>query len=380
MNFLAQKRSKIFLQNDIHSATPADKDLLNFHYKEIAKLTGSGGWSVNFVKKKSFLDSEARRILETPPDFRPSLRTALDFYAEECREKVASVYLECCEGHPFSTTIKMRTFNGKEFWARTAGKPVFNEDEEIIGIQGVFQDVTEDKLKELELIRSLKIIENQNTKLNNFAKIITHSLQSHASNLKLTLELFKDAEEPSEKEELSNGLYTISENISNTISHLAELGAIQRNSLEQRTIVSIEETLSKVKTNLHRTLEQTQAEIYTDFSEVPELNYIPSYLESILFNLISNALKYRSPNRTPVIEIYSYQDGENIYLMVKDNGIGIDLEKCGNRIFNIYQTFHGNSDAEGVDLFLLKNKIEALQGSISVESEEDKGTTFTIRF
>jgi signal transduction histidine kinase len=379
MNFLAQKRSKIFLQNDIQPLAPAEKDLVNFHYKEIAKLSGSGGWSVNFVKKKSYLDSEARRILETPPNFHPSLRTALEFYAEEHREKVAAVFMECSEGNPFSTVIKMRTYTGKEFWARVVGKPVINETREVIGIQGVFQDITDDKLKELELIRSLKVIETQNAKLNNFANIITHSLRSHASNLKMTLELYKESTNVSEKEELCEGLSEISANINATIEHLTELGSIHRNvTQEKRSKVNIDTVLSRVKSTLRMAIADASAEIYTDFSEVPEIDYIESYLESILLNLVSNALKYRSPERNPVIEIYSYKEDDRDHLMVKDNGQGIDLEKHGQRMFNIYQTFHANKDAEGVGLFLIKNKIESLQGSISVESEVGRGTTFTI--
>lgn len=380
MNFLAQKRSKIFLQNDIQPLAPADKDLVNFHYKEIAKLTGSGGWSVNFVKKRSYLDSEARRILETPSNFRPSLRTALDFYTEAHREKVSAVFMECSEGNPFSTVLKMRTYTGKEFWARVVGKPVYNDSNEVIGIQGVFQDITDDKLKELELIRNLKVIESQNTQLNNFANIITHSLRSHASNLKMTIDLLKDCTDTTEKEELYNGLSDISGNIYATIEHLTELGAIQRNSTQaKKSVVNIDEVLTRVKSTLRIAIQDSHADIYTDFSEVPEIMYIDSYLESILLNLISNALKYKDPDRNPVIEIYSYKEDEHNYLMIKDNGLGIDLEKYGNRIFNIYQTFHSNDDAEGVGLFLIKNKIESLQGAISVCSEEGRGTTFTIR-
>jgi light-regulated signal transduction histidine kinase (bacteriophytochrome) len=145
-------------------------------------------------------------------------------------------------------------------------------------------------------------------------------------------------------------------------------------------MVFFEKVLENVKSTLRRTLVDTRSEIFTDFSEVPSIAYIPSYLESILVNLITNAIKYRHPERSPVIEIYTYIENDSTFLMVKDNGVGIDLEKYGNRIFHIYQTFHNHKDAEGVGLFLVRNKIESLQGSIAVQSEVDKGSTFTIRF
>jgi len=383
MNFLAQKRSRILLQNstNYNTSTPPDSETPDhFYYQELSKLTGSGGWSVNFKEKKSFLDPEGQRILEIPKDYHPSLRTALDFYANEHKEKVTALFMECAEGHPFTTTLKMQTYNKRQFWARAIGRPIFNEDNEVIGIQGVFQDINDDKQKELELLKSMKIIESQNTKLNNFANIITHSLRSHASNLQMVLDLFKTAESEAEREEISQSLYEISDNISTTIGHLAELGSIQAKSKEPTETVYFEQVLADVKKKIRHTLTDTRTEIFTDFSEVPSIKYIPSYLESILVNLITNAVKYRHPERSPVIEIYSFYENDSPCLMVKDNGLGIDLEKHGNRLFNIYQTFHPNKDAEGVGLFLIKNKIESLQGTISVQSEVGQGSTFTIRF
>ncbi len=381
MSFLAQKRSRILLQNkntDTKISNAPEPD--NFYYKEIALLTGAGGWSVNFEEKSSFLDPESRRILEIPEEYHPSLRTALDFYAPDHKEKAAGIFMECSQGHPFTTTIKMQTYNGREFWAHATGKSIYNNRNEVVGLQGVFQDINDDKIKELRLLKSLKIIESQNEKLNNFAEVVTHCLRSHSGNLQMALELLKDTEDLTEKEELCEGLNEISENIANTIGHLTELSVIQRKTAETKEMVNFDAVLKQVQSKLRITLLDTRTEIFTDFTEVPEIKYIPSYLESILLNLITNAIKYRSPERSPMIEIYSYTENEDNFLMVKDNGMGIDLEKYGNRIFNIYQTFHSNKNSEGVGLFLIRNKIESLQGTISVNSCVDKGTTFTIRF
>lgn len=381
MSFLAQKRSKILLHKEgTNAKTPEVKNSGNFYYKEMAKLTGSGGWSVNFVDKKSFLDQEGRRILETPVGYQPSIRTAIEFYANDYKKRASGIFMECAKGHPFTTTIRMRTYTNKEFWARAVGRPVYNNYNEVIGIQGVFQDVNDAKIKEFRLLKSLKIIESQNSKLHNFANVIRHSLHSHSSNLQMSLELLKDTDDCAEKEELLQGINEISENIATTLEHLSELGAIQNKATKAKEMVHFDTVLKHVKNKLRITLIDTRTEIYTDFTEVPEIMYIPSCLESILENLITNAIKYRSPERNPVIEIYSYTENEEKFLMVKDNGAGIDLEKYGKRIFNFYQTFHSNKDAEGVGLFLIKNKIESLQGTITVKSSVDNGTTFTIRF
>ena len=382
MNFLAQKRSKILSQHlENQRATPPAQDTPNnYYYKEIAKLTGSGGWSVDFINKKTYLDSEARRILEIPDTHHISLKNTLDFYAEDQKEVAANFYSECAQGISFSTSIKMRKYNGKEIWAQVLGEPVYSDQREVIGIRGVLQDITSQKQKEIELHRSLRLIESQNTKLNNFANIVTHSMHLHAGNLEMTLELMKGANSFEEKEELCNGLYEISESISTTISHLKELSEIQTTAKRPRKMVDINNVLEKVKNRLSKSLGRTRAEIFSDFSEVPMVEYIPSYMESILYNLITNAVKYRHPERSPVIEIYSIMEDGNPCLMVKDNGLGIDLDRFGDRIFKIYETFHNNPNAEGVGLFILKNKIESLNGTISLQSEVGKGSTFVVRF
>jgi signal transduction histidine kinase len=67
-------------------------------------------------------------------------------------------------------------------------------------------------------------------------------------------------------------------------------------------------------------------------------------------------------------------------LYIKDNGLGIDLEKHGNRLFGMYKTFHKNANARGLGLFITKNQIEAMNGMVEVESEVNVGTTFKITF
>ena len=109
------------------------------------------------------------------------------------------------------------------------------------------------------------------------------------------------------------------------------------------------------------------------------VNYNPAYLESILLNLLSNALKYSHPDRLPVIEFkYLLEHDGKIILSISDNGLGIDLIKNKDKIFGMYKTFHGNKDAKGLGLFISKNQVEAIGGTLEVESEPNIGTTFKI--
>jgi len=117
-----------------------------------------------------------------------------------------------------------------------------------------------------------------------------------------------------------------------------------------------------------------------NFSKCAEIDFVPAYLESILLNFTSNALKYRNPNVPLVITIESDIEVGKPILQVSDNGLGIDLIKYGEQIFGMYKTFHGNPNARGIGLFMTKNQVESLGGKISVESEPNKGTAFKIQF
>jgi signal transduction histidine kinase len=109
------------------------------------------------------------------------------------------------------------------------------------------------------------------------------------------------------------------------------------------------------------------------------INYNPAFLENILQNFLSNALKYSHPDRQPLVMIdYFYEEGKAI-LQFKDNGLGIDLNKHGKKLFGMYQTFHRNADAKGLGLFISKSQIEAMGGDIEVISEIDQGSRFKIK-
>jgi light-regulated signal transduction histidine kinase (bacteriophytochrome) len=105
---------------------------------------------------------------------------------------------------------------------------------------------------------------------------------------------------------------------------------------------------------------------------------VPAYLDSILLNLFTNAIKYKSPKRKAFLEInYEINESQTI-ISFKDNGLGLDLKKNGHKLFGMYKTFHGNEDAKGIGLYITKNQIEAMDGKIEVESKLDCGSTFKI--
>ncbi|MGZ4100022.1 MAG: sensor histidine kinase, partial [Bacteroidia bacterium] len=105
---------------------------------------------------------------------------------------------------------------------------------------------------------------------------------------------------------------------------------------------------------------------------------VKSYVHSIFYNLISNSIKYRKPDKALVITIKSEVNKERIMISFKDNGIGIDLIKHGDKIFGLYSRFHLNIEGKGMGLFMIKTEAESLGGNITVKSKPGEGAEFIV--
>jgi light-regulated signal transduction histidine kinase (bacteriophytochrome) len=182
-----------------------------------------------------------------------------------------------------------------------------------------------------------------------------------------------------DKKEIFSHIRSISDSLKTTIDHLSEIVKIQTEIGKERKRLDFETTFKNVLSALENDIESSKAVIEYDFSKCQDINYIPAYLESIFQNLLTNSLKYRSPDRIPVIKCRSLREGINTYLYFEDNGVGIDMERYGDSVFGMYKTFHHNPEAKGIGLFITRNQIEALGGNISIESKVNEGTKFTIK-
>jgi signal transduction histidine kinase len=120
--------------------------------------------------------------------------------------------------------------------------------------------------------------------------------------------------------------------------------------------------------------------VTTDFDDAYEVDFNRTYLESILLNLLTNAVKYSSPKRRPQVKVTTRKMQDGIKLYFSDNGLGIDLTRYKDRIFGLYQRFHDHADSKGLGLYIVNSQIRVMGGEIDVESEVDKGTTFIITF
>jgi signal transduction histidine kinase len=149
---------------------------------------------------------------------------------------------------------------------------------------------------------------------------------------------------------------------------------------EAKVLLHLSDIISTIQSNISHLILKENVTIIVDFSEKDEIFTIKSYMDSIFYNLISNSIKYKHPERTPVIEIKSRLKDKGFEILYKDNGLGIDLEKQGNQVFGLYKRFHFHTEGKGMGLYMVKTQIETLGGKVSIKSEVNHGTEFIIEF
>ncbi len=284
-------------------------------------------------------------------------------------------YKEC-----FVETISYKK-NGEEFWINFSMIPVTNKDGEHSHWISIQRDVTEEKNKVKEREHLIRELTQNNKDLKQFSYITSHNLRAPLSNLTGLLNLVEDMpiEDP-ELKEIIAGFTKSTHLLNETINDLVKVVIIKDNPSIQKEKVLIKEIFENVFNQLSFLIGLHKPILKINLEEVTILNINKSYLESIFLNLLTNAIKYRSENRQLRVTISSKVVNDNLILTFKDNGIGIDLVRNKDKIFGLYQRFHNHPDSKGLGLYLVKSQVEAMGGTITVESTVGKGTTFTIIF
>jgi signal transduction histidine kinase len=250
--------------------------------------------------------------------------------------------------------------------------------EELQKVKGQLEDIVESRTQELK-VANQELVQHNN-QLEQYAYITAHNLRAPVARLKGLMYIFEKTggvtEEHKDIIEKISGSALEMDEVLTDINAILELKNSNYGPTQQVEITKIVDKSRKI---LAESLDECKAKINLNL-EVTKVHAIEPYMESIFYNLISNAIKYQSADRRLQINISSYPDGANVILEVKDNGIGMDLDQSGSKLFGLYQRFHDHVGGKGLGLYLVKTQVEALGGSISVESEAGKGSTFRVAF
>lgn len=255
------------------------------------------------------------------------------------------------------------------------------------GISVFMRDITDSRKMQKELRKANdqlsnlnKNLVNQNKQLEDFAHITSHNLRAPIANLKALMQMHNEAAAQQEKDLYLGMVHEVIKKIDETLNDLVEVVQIRKDVNVEKEKLVFAERLQKVRDVLLVDIETSNIQITYDFGEEPVIEYPRVYLDSILQNFITNAIRYRSSERTPALHLQTWKENDNIILSVQDNGVGIDMERFGSKLFGFRKTFHKNKDAKGIGLFITKTQVEAMGGSIRAESHPGEGTKFIITF
>lgn len=271
-------------------------------------------------------------------------------------------------------TKEIETNNGK--WYQIMTMPYIQSDNKSNGAIITFNDITELKRTQHELDKKNKSLLRINADLDNFANTASHDLLAPLGNIEVSISMMnRKVTDP----DLSKFLTIINSSVKKFRALIDDIAIIAKLESDMITmeLVDIEEIVDNIEWSLDDKIKSSGAVITRDL-KVPHILFSKKNLRSILYNLISNAIKFKG-NQSPAITIRTFKEDDTIMLSVEDNGLGMSKEDLA-RIFDMYGRLHQDIEGRGIGLYLAKKIVDATSGNIHVESEQGKGSKFTISF
>lgn len=282
--------------------------------------------------------------------------------------------------------VKNKAKDGSYYWVDTVITPVLNNRNEIIQFLSIRNIITEKKKMEQTLIANknelnkavLDVTKHYNDMLQ-FNYIVSHNLRSPIANLLGLCDVLSTNKHSNEEINIVvDYIRTAANKLDDTIKDL-NLILSARSNVPSKQHLSLRDVVRSIMSLLNRKIKSAEAMVHIDIPDDADGLYtIKVYLESVIYNLLDNAVKYRSPERTLVVYLSARKNNRVTTITIRDNGLGFDLTNCGDKLFGLYQRFHSHIEGKGLGLHMSKMQLDSLGGSISVESQVDQGSAFTI--
>ncbi|KIO78615.1 hypothetical protein TH53_02345 [Pedobacter lusitanus] len=254
-----------------------------------------------------------------------------------------------------------------------------NRQKRITSLFDVLEQQNSRLITHQQELRSLsENFSSRNSELEHFTHIISHDLRGPLNNILALTRILEDQDDPKANDPAFKMLKNVSSGLFHKLDDLIILLKEKKNGFLLKETIVFSELLEEVEINHKVQIENSGTVIEADFGESDQVPFVKVYMQSILQNLITNAIKYRDPQRENHIKLKTYKKENNVELVISDNGKGIDLNKYGTEIFGLFKTFHSGHDSHGIGLYLVKKQTIEMGGDIQVKSEPGAGTTFTI--
>jgi PAS domain S-box-containing protein len=241
------------------------------------------------------------------------------------------------------------------------------------------RDVTQRKKITEEREMLIRELSDKYNEMMQFNYIVSHNLRAPVASIIGACKLFQLELSDEEKDKIHGFVTQTAETLDQLIKDLNIILSTKSQLNEKYEVFNVSEVIEDIREMLGEQIIASNAVFNIDIAaDAQEIKSIKSYFQSALYNLISNAIKYKKKNIDPIVNITIRKEQKSIHIQVSDNGIGIDMTKHGNDLFGLYKRFNTQYEGKGLGLHMTKVQIEALGGNITVKSKEGEGTLFSI--
>lgn len=316
------------------------------------------------------------------------------FYTQEDQDaKLPEALVEAAklEGKAIHEGWRIRK-NGTAFWGSIVITAIHDKEDNVIGFTKVTRDLTERKASEDRMFQYSRQLEAQNKELQQFAYAAAHDMKEPLRKILFYFSAIMENNPEIDLEKKRIYLARSEEAARRMQSLIDDMLAFTKVSepIEKFEDVDMNVTLNNVAAFYQGTLESIRGELV--ISNLPNVRGIPFQLFQLFLNLISNSIKYRSPDRPLRIEISSnniddpnlrrrsYPPRQLTRITVKDNGLGFEPE-YNKKIFEMFQRLHGREfSGTGIGLSICKKVMDNHQGIIRAQGKLDEGALFELYF
>ncbi|MFS4469149.1 PAS domain-containing protein [Maribacter sp. 2210JD10-5] len=342
--------------------------------KEAQEIGNIGNWDFDVESERIIWSNQLYKVFgQDEETFKTDFENLLSIIHPDDRQAFQDDVTMCLERKKEHDIIYRVISKEKEIrYVHGKGIAFFKEDGTPFRMIGTTQNVTEREEIKQKLIA-------QYNELQNFVYIISHNVRSPIATLQALTYIFDEKNTEVNSQVIENIRTTVNA-LDQTIIDLNTALNLQDISELDFTQVDLKGVLSDIELLMAKQISESKAKIITDLSEAPTLPGIKSYYTNILYNLINNAISYRSEKRTPIIKISTRKNEAGEFVIrVSDNGMGMNLNnEKRKKIFDMYGRLSGKTQGKGMGLYLVKTQVSVMNGSINVESKPDEGSIFTI--
>lgn len=268
--------------------------------------------------------------------------------------------------------------NGELYWEYAIISPVLNDAGIIINYVAVKENITAQKILQEDQKKLTADLIKRNHDLEKFSYVLSHNIRGPLSNILGLKNAILRGKTGKVDPGLMEAISTSAESMDRVIKEVTQVINSTQVSLEERNEIIFENLLEIVKQDIAVFINENHAAIESDFTAVSSYYSLETYINSIFYHLIVNALKFSKHNLPAKIKIWTELNDNKTVIHFKDYGIGIDLNRYGKAIFGLYKRFQLNIEGRGIGLFLVKSQVDFLGGEIEIKSELNEWTEFII--